>query len=201
MTIDLPLSGPLDSGLCPHLAILLRTRAELFPVLASFYALGAKRGGLLVHRSLPTEAATDRDNLGRAGLAVEELEGSGRLAIVEFDPAEPPESSPVPWEDRLSVALSEGLTGLWYSRFAIGPDDDEFRLVMPFEQAWDRAFAGRPVVTLCPYLVGELDGPTTLERLTGVAAVHDGVLVAGQGEPVLLGTAGLSPPTADAARA
>jgi hypothetical protein len=194
MTIELPLSASLDRGLCPHLAILLRTPGELFPALASFYALGAKRGGLLVHRSLPGEAATDRDSLAWAGLAVDDLEGSGRLAIVEFDPAEPPESSPLPWAARLTVALAEGFTGLWYSGFAIGPDDEEYRVVMPFEQAWDRAFAGRPVVTLCPYVVGELDGATTLERLTGVAAVHDGVLVAGPSEPVLLGTGGLASP-------
>jgi len=51
--------------------------------------------------------------------------------------------------------------------------------VLPFERAWDRSFAGQPVVTLCPYVLGSLDGAATLERLGGVSRLHDGVLVAG----------------------
>ena len=176
---ELILRPSLDGGHCPHLAVLLRTQAELFPVLASFYALGAKRRGWLVHRSLPGEAGVDRERLAAAGLDVAPLEGNDQLAIVEFDPDESPESSPRPWRDALEQALSRGLKALWYSRFAIGPDDDAYRNVLPFERAWDRSFAGQPVVTLCPYVLGSLDGAATLERLGGVSRLHDGVLVAG----------------------
>ena len=179
MTIGPALSPSLDGGRCPHLAVLLRTQAELFPTLASFYLLGAKRRGWLVHRSLPGEGGVDRERLAAAGLDVGPLEDNDQLAIVEFDPEEPPESSPRPWREALEGALSRGFEALWYSRFAIGPDDDEYRNVLPFERAWDRSFAGQPVVTLCPYVVGSLNGAATLERLRGVSQLHDGVLVAG----------------------
>ena len=179
MTLDPVLSPSLESGRCPHLAVLLRTQAELYPVLASFYALGAKRRGWLVHRSLPGEAVLDRERLEAAGLDIGSLEDNDQLAIVEFDPNEEPECSPRPWKDALERSLESGFKALWYSRFAIGPDDDEFRDVLPFERAWDRSFAGQPVVTLCPYVLGSLDGASTLERLRGVSQLHDGVLVAG----------------------
>ncbi len=45
---------------CPHLAVLLKSYDELPQVLASFYALGAKRNGWLAHRSLPGESDMDR---------------------------------------------------------------------------------------------------------------------------------------------
>ena len=182
MTIDPALSPSLDGGGCPHLAVLLRTQEELFPVLASFYALGAKRRGWMVHRSLPGEGGVDRERLAAAGLDLGPLEGNDQLAIVEFDPDEAPESSPRPWREALERALSRGFEALWYSRFAVGPDDDEYRNVLPFERAWDRSFAGQPVVTLCPYVLGSLDGTETLERLRGVSELHDGVLVAGDDE-------------------
>jgi hypothetical protein len=48
----------LDTDVCPHLAVLLRSEAEFAPVVASFYALGAARGGWLVHaQSSPTATA------------------------------------------------------------------------------------------------------------------------------------------------
>ena len=46
------LDPALDGGACPHVAVLLRSEEEFAPVVASFYSLGAKRGGWLVHRSV-----------------------------------------------------------------------------------------------------------------------------------------------------
>jgi MEDS: MEthanogen/methylotroph, DcmR Sensory domain len=173
------LAPPLDGGSCPHLAVLLKREDDLYPVLASFYALGAKRGGWLAHRSVQGQADQDRARLAGAGLDVEALEGDERLAVVEFDPGEDPAASPDPWRTALDEALARGLTGLWYSRFAVGPDEGQFAGVAAFERAWDDAFRDRPVVTLCPYVVGELSGPATLDRIDGVSAFHEGVLVPG----------------------
>jgi hypothetical protein len=50
------LTRTLDAGACPHLTVLLKTTDELHPVLASFYALGAKRNGWMAHRSIAGEA-------------------------------------------------------------------------------------------------------------------------------------------------
>jgi MEDS: MEthanogen/methylotroph, DcmR Sensory domain len=171
------LSAPLERGACPHLAVLLKTGDELYAVLAAFYALGAKRRGWLAHRALPGEGERDRDRLAAAGLDVRGLEAHETLAIVEFDPAEPPEASTAPWEQALDDALARGYTALWYSRFAIGPEEEPYRAVLGFERAWDAAFRDRPVVTLCPYIVGEIGGAAALDRLDGIAQHHEGVLV------------------------
>lgn len=176
------LNPALEGGSCPHLAVLLKHEKDLHPVLASFYALGAERGGWLAHRSVRGEAERDRDLLTKAGLEVKELEAQERLAIVEFDPSEDPVTSPDPWRNALEDALERGLSALWYSRFAVGPDEDQFAGVGAFERAWDDAFRDRPVITLCPYVVGDLSGGTTVDRLDAVSDFHEGVLVpAGEG--------------------
>lgn len=164
-------------GACPHLAVLLRSEGELPGVLASFYALGAKRGGWLVHRSPAGEASADRRRLAAAGLEVAALEATGRLVIGEFDPDEAPERSTEPWERGLEQALSDGYSALWYSRFAVGRDPVQYARVLLFEQAWDACFRDRPVVTLCPYIVGELSAGEARDRATRVAELHRGVLV------------------------
>jgi hypothetical protein len=170
--------------------VLLRTESELFPVLASFYALGAKRHGFLVHRAVQGKLASDRESLAAAGLDVEALEASEQLTIVEFDPAEPPESSPQPWQRVLDRSLSNGYSALWYSRFAVGPDEEAYTSVLGFEHAWSECFAGQPVVTLCPYIVGALDGVRTLERMDTVSRLHEGLLLAGDDGLTLLRPAG-----------
>jgi len=86
------------------MAVLLRTPEELYPVLASFYALGAKRGGWIVHRSRPGEVESDRAQLVYAGLNVAELEAAGTLSIVEFDMAETPEQASTRWLAQLDAA-------------------------------------------------------------------------------------------------
>jgi hypothetical protein len=171
------LASTLDEGACPHLTVLLRTGGDLYPVLASFYALGAKRNGWMAHRSVAGEAALDRERLSGAGLDVEALEYDARLAIVEFDPYENPEASPKQWQKALEEALGRGLSALWYSRYAVGPSEAQYKSVVAFEAAWDQAFKNKPVVTLCPYLVGDLTGSGAIERMQGVSEFHDGLLV------------------------
>ena len=172
----------LDRGSCPHMAVLLKSEDELPRVLASFYALGARRNGWLVHRSVQGEGQSDRAALEAAGLDVGALERERRTAIVEFDPAEPREESTAPWERGLDDALARGLSGLWYSRFAVGPDEAAYGLVLEFERAWEACFHGRPVVTLCPYVVGELGAGATLDRFDALAEIHDAMLMpAGNG--------------------
>jgi hypothetical protein len=49
---------------------------------------------------------------------------------------------------------------------------------MKVEHAWEEHFRDRPVVTLCPYVVGGLDAPAALGRLAELGVGHhDGVLV------------------------
>lgn len=173
------LQPELERGACPHVAVLLRSPDELPGVLASFYALGAKRGGWCIHRSLIGEADDDRVALADAGLEVERLEAAGRLELIELTPGGvAPEEYPLRWLEGLDRALENGFTGLWYSRYVVGPDEAAYDFVEPFEREWDKAFHGRPVVQLCPFLVGDLDAGATLDRLDRVSAMHSqGVLV------------------------
>jgi MEDS: MEthanogen/methylotroph, DcmR Sensory domain len=171
------LAEHLEAEACPHLAVFLHGRDELPGVLASFYALGVRRGGWLAHRALPADADHERQALTGAGLDVAQLEADGRMVIVEIDFGAPPEGSTDSWEDALDDALSRGCTGLWYARFPVNPATEDYEAMLGFEREWQRTFRDRPVVTLCPYIVGELDGPTTVDALAEVSATHTGVLV------------------------
>jgi hypothetical protein len=172
---DATLQHTVDGAGCPHMAVLLETEAELPAVLASFYRLGARRNGWLVHRYLPGEEERDRAALSANGLEVGELEAAGRLQIVEFDVDEDPAHWADPWSAKLDRALEAGFDALWYSRFAVGPEHS-FETAAVFDRVWDRMFAGRPAITLCPYIVGALSTGERDERAAQVSEFHDSVL-------------------------
>jgi MEDS: MEthanogen/methylotroph, DcmR Sensory domain len=174
------LAPALDGGACPHVAVLLRSEEEFLPVVASFYSLGARRGGWLVHRSIEPES--DREALTGAGLDVPNLEAERRLALEQIRPTEPPERLPHRLDAAFEEALSRGLSTLWSSHTPVRPDSDAFDHAMDVERAWEEHFRHRPVVTLCPYVVGGLDAPATLGRITRLGAHHhDGVLLPSEG--------------------
>jgi hypothetical protein len=174
------LAPALDGGACPHVAVLLRSEEEFLPVVASFYSLGARRGGWLVHRSIEPER--DRHALTGAGLDVPGLEAQRRLALERIRPTEPPERLPHRLDMAFDEALSRGLSTLWSSHTPVRPDSAAFDHAMKVERAWEEHFRDRPVVTLCPYVVGGLDAPATLGRLTQLGASHhDGVLLPSEG--------------------
>ena len=162
-----------DGGSCPHMAVVLRSGRELPAVLVSFYALGTRRGGWVVHHAVPTQCDRDRERLTAAGLDVGGLEAAGSLVLFEFDPAEAPDAAAERFEPLLADALERGHSALWYSRFPIGPGATEFAGATAYDRAWDARFRGRPVVTLCPYvLAGEEAG----ERIAHLNGWHDAVL-------------------------
>jgi MEDS: MEthanogen/methylotroph, DcmR Sensory domain len=170
------LDPALDGGACPHVAVLLRSEEEFAPVVASFYTLGAKRGGWLVHRSV--EPQRDREALTGAGLDVLALEAERRLALEQIRPSEPPEQLPRRLDAAFDEALTRGLSALWSSHTPVSADSDSFDHAMKVERAWEEHFRDRPVITLCPYVVGGLDAPAALGRLTELGAGHhDGVLL------------------------
>ena len=156
---------------CPHLAVLLRTVEELPAMLASFYALGVRREAWIVHHCLPGAARTDRDAMTAEGLPVADLEERERMILHELDPAEQPPQTAARFERALEAALARGLSALWYSRFPVGPGAQLFEAATAHDANWDRHFKGRPVVTLCPYVVGE-GRQATLEGFHDAIAVQ-----------------------------
>ena len=57
------------------------------------------------------------------------------------------------------------------------PDERQYDGVVAFEVAWHHAFKNKPVVTLCPYLVGGLSGSGAIERMQDVSKFHDALLI------------------------
>jgi MEDS: MEthanogen/methylotroph, DcmR Sensory domain len=163
----------LDGGSCPHMAVVLRSGRELPAVLVSFYALGARRGGWVVHHAVAKQCDRDRERLTVAGLDVAGLEAAGSLVLFEFDRTEAPEEAAERFEPLLADALARGHSALWYSRFPIGPGAAEFANATAYDRAWDARFRGRPVITLCPYVLAGEDAAERIDHLNGW---HDAVL-------------------------
>lgn len=169
------------------MAALLRSRDELPAVLASFYALGARRNGWLWFGSLPGESASDRADLIAAGLDVGGLEARGQLAITELDLSVEPAAFVAPWVIRVRQALADGYDALWFARFPIEPSNEAVAGVIPFEAAWMDQFRGGRAVTLCPYIVGGLNDAELHERAAVVEQVHDEARVLRRGQLVAVG--------------
>ncbi|MEO6349228.1 MAG: MEDS domain-containing protein [Candidatus Limnocylindrales bacterium] len=168
----------LERGDCEHTAILLQSAEELPAVLASFYRLGRARNGWLVHGSLPGQGATDRQLITDAGIDVVGLEAAGRMAIIELDLSVSPEEWVKPWSELLQDKLSAGFDAMWFTRFPIGPTTTDVAGVLPFEAVWMTCFRGRRVVTLCPYIVGDMDEAYRSVHRGEVSSVHDQVVLA-----------------------
>ena len=165
----------LEAEACPHLAVFLRSPDELPGVLASFYALGVRRGGWLAHRALPGDGDRERALLTEAGLDVAALEAEQRMVVAEMDFSHPAEGSADPWRDRLDAALARGLTGLWYARFPVEVAGDDHDAMLGFEREWHRMSRDRPVVTICPFIVP--DGRSATALAGQVSEMHTAVLV------------------------
>jgi MEDS: MEthanogen/methylotroph, DcmR Sensory domain len=171
------LEGAIEAGACPHLAMLLQRPEDVWPTLASFYALGAKRNGWLFHRALARSADEDRRALSDAGLDVAGLEAAGRMVVTEVHLPISVDDYVRGWEPQLEAALARGFDAAWWARSPIGPDPAIIERSVDYDRAWDEHFAGRPCVSLCLFIVGDLNTP---ER-TRIAANHDQVLTAGPG--------------------
>jgi hypothetical protein len=175
--LEPPIEAALDQGSCPHLAMLLPSYDDVPAALASFYGLGAKRNGWMFHRSLPGRGGTDRAALLRAGLEVERLEAERRFTLDELALELPPAEWARPWVAVLDEQLERGFEAVWWAPFPIGPGPADVQHALAYDRALEQTVHGRRFVTLCLYVVGDLD--VFLEGRDGeeLSAMHDGVLV------------------------
>jgi hypothetical protein len=160
-------------GACPHVAVLLSHRDEVAPTLASFYALGAKRNGWLYYRSLAGRTDADRASLTAAGLDVAALEAEGRMSFSEMAETISVEEYVTSWEAEMQAALARGFDAVWCARFPVGPDAANVDRSVEYDRAWDAHARDRRYVSLCIYVVGDLERD---RRAAELAAMHDTVL-------------------------
>ncbi len=171
--MDTAIETVIPTGACPHLAVLLSRREEVAPTLASFYALGAKRNGWLFHRTLEGHTDADRAALTAAGLDVAGLEADGRMVISEIDLDITVQDYVHAWEPQMEAALASGFSAAWWARFPIGPDAAIIERSVEYDRAWDDHFRDRPCVSLCLFIVGDLERE---RRAAQLAETHDRVL-------------------------
>ena len=168
------LSPALDGGACPHLAVLLRSEEEFAPVVASFYALGAARGGWLVHRAV--EPAGDRVALAsRASMWTPRGGAPARNRADRLD--EPPEYLPRRLDLAFDEALGRGLERALVLAHAGGAGLGVVRARDEGRARLGGALPRPPDRHALSIRGGRLDAPAALGRLTGLGAHHDGVLV------------------------
>ena len=175
------LSGPLVQALsgrsCAHLAILLRSLDEVPEAQAAFYAVGARRNGWLLHHALPGRAAEERAALTAAGLDIAALEAEGRMLIDEWAISEPPETWAQRWVAVAQRAIARGFDAVWWTGYPVGPDDELYRTLVAYDQAWEACIHGRPSVSMCLYIAEGLPEPERDRREAQLGAFHDALLV------------------------
>ncbi len=182
-----PLGEALSGRSCAHLAILLRSLDEVPAAQASFYAVGIRRNGWVLHHALPGRADEERAALTAAGLDVESLEREGRMLVEEWAVSEPPES----WAQRFVAvaqkALARGFDAVWWTGYPVGPDDELYKTLVEYDRAWEACIHGRPSVSMCLYVAEGLPDPERERRQAQLGAFHDALLVPGdQGIRVVL---------------
>jgi hypothetical protein len=180
--MDSALEHAFPTGSCPHVAMVLSRLDDVAPTLASFYALGAKRNGWLFHRSIAGQADSDRAALTAAGLDVATLEAEGRIVFSEIEPTITVQEWVHAWEPEFEAALARGFDAAWWARFPIGPEAEILDRSVEYDRAWDAHFRDRPCVSLCLFIVGDVERDG---RTAQLAATHDTVL--GLDPPMLRG--------------
>ena len=177
--MDLPLEGLLEGRQCPHLAMLLRDPHEIYAAQASFYALGVRRNGWILHRSIPGRLEADRRGLTAAGLDVEALERDGLIAIAESTVAEPPDAWAHRWLAVADQALHRGFDAVWWTGPPIASHEEVFQIGLAYDRALDECIHGRPAVTMCMYLVDGLSEDERRSRAEHLGRIHDALLMTG----------------------
>jgi DNA-binding CsgD family transcriptional regulator len=164
---------------CPHLAMLLRSMQEVHVAQASFYGLGLRRGGWVLHRSVPGRLEKDREGLRNAGLDVDALVREGRMAIDETPIHEAPEDWAHRWAAVAEAALLRGFDAVWWTGPPISAATEVYDLALAYDRAWERCIQGRPAVSLCLYVVGGLSEDERRARAEELGEFHDALLMSG----------------------
>src|SRR5262249_23129693 len=124
-------------------------------------------------------ADIDREALTKAGLPVAELEAEQRLVIAEIDLGITVEDYVHAWETEFTAALARGHDAAWWARWPVRPDEAIIARPVEYDRAWQEHFADLPCVSLCLFIVGEVDAG----RVAQIGATHDRVLISTSSGP------------------
>jgi DNA-binding CsgD family transcriptional regulator len=198
--VESALDDVLGGRKCPHLAMLLRSMQEVHVAQASFYGLGLRRNGWIMHRSNRGRLEKDREGLRRAGLDVDELVREGRMVIDETPIHEAPEDWAHRWAAVADAALLRGFDAVWWTGPPIPAATEAYNVASAYDRAWERCIHGRPAVSLCLYIVGGLSEDERRVRAEELGEFHDALLMSGpSGVSVLetlMATGAREPPAA-----
>jgi DNA-binding CsgD family transcriptional regulator len=186
--VELALDDVLGARKCPHLAMLLRSVQEVHVAQASFYRLGLRRNGWVLHRSIPGRLENDREGLRQAGLDVDALVREGRMVIDETPIHEAPEDWAHRWAAVAEGALLRGFDAVWWTGPPIPSKTDVYNVALDYDRAWERCIHGRPAVSLCLYIVGGLSEDERRARAEELGEFHDALLMSGPGGVSVLET-------------
>ena len=173
------LDDVLGARKCPHLAMLLRSVQEVHVAQASFYGLGLRRNGWVLHRSIPGRLEKDREGLRSAGLDVDALVREGRMVIDETPIDEAPDDWAHRWAAVAEAALLRGFDAVWWTGPPIPAASDLYDIATAYDRAWERCIHGRPAVSLCLYIVDGLSEDERRARAEELGEFHDALLMSG----------------------
>jgi DNA-binding CsgD family transcriptional regulator len=186
--VESALDDVLSARKCPHLAMLLRSVQEVHVAQASFYGLGLRRNGWILHRSIPGRLEADREGLRAAGLAVDALVRDGRMVIDETPVRETPDDWAHRWVAVAEAALLRGFDAVWWTGPPIPSSVDAYRFGIAYDRAWERCIHGHPAVSLCLYIVDGLSEDERRARAEELGEFHDALLMSGPGGVAVLET-------------
>jgi DNA-binding CsgD family transcriptional regulator len=184
--------------------MLLRSVQEVHVAQASFYGLGVRRNGWVLHRSNAGRLEKDRAGLRSAGLDIDALVGEGRMVIDEAPITETPEDWAHRWAAVAEAALRRGFDAVWWTGPPIPAATDAYDLASAYDREWERCIHGRPAVSLCLYIVDGLSDEERRARAEELGEFHDALLMSGpSGVSVLetiMATGAREPPAPPEAR-
>lgn len=153
-----------------HMCHFYETRSELAAALVPYFAAGLRQGErCLWITAAPLDAAAAHAELRQAGLDVDAALRNGSLVIRDhsewYSEAERPRGSEVVrlWLEEERQALAAGYSGLRITGNTSFLKPQDWAMFMEYETIIGQAFAGRRIVTLCSYLLGQLGAADVLD--------------------------------------
>jgi DNA-binding CsgD family transcriptional regulator len=68
---------------------------------------------------------------------------------------------------------------VWWTGPPIAPGDEVYRMAIEYDRAWETSIHGHPAVSLCLYVMEDLDEDERRQRAEELGSFHDALLMSG----------------------